>query len=111
MKEMCRHQTLYDLSKHYPKKIHRASCTICYKEKMTTINKGTTVDTSKLQPGDFFHMDFAFYNITSIRIFASMLKVVCAKTIMIWVFPTEPKRSPVSIILLILTTLMNEQHP
>ena len=48
---------------------------------MTTINKGTTVDTSNLQPGELVHMDFAFYNINSIHGFTSMITVVCEKSI------------------------------
>ena len=40
-----------------------------------------------------------------------MINVVCAKTIMLWVSPTESKLDPVNIILSILTTFNNEQHP
>ena len=40
-----------------------------------------------------------------------MITVVCAKTRIIWVFPTASKRTPVRIIRFILTTLVNEQHP
>ena len=78
---------------------------------MMTINKGTTVDISNLQPGELIHMDFDFYNVTSIRGFTSMLIVVCAKTKMIWVFQTACKISYVRIIRFILTTLINKQHP
>ena len=45
--------------------------------KMTTTNKGTTVDTSNIQPGELIHMDFAFYNVTYIYDFTSMLSVFC----------------------------------
>ena len=110
MKEMCRHQTLDGLPKHCLKKIH-ASCTILYKEKTTTINKGTTVDTSNLQTGELVHMDFEFYNATSIRGFTSMLTAVCAKIRMLLVFCTASKRAPVRIICFILKTLMHEKHP
>ena len=78
---------------------------------MTTINKGTTVETSNLQPGELVHMEFVFYNVTSIRGFTSMITVVCAKNRMVWVLPTSSKGFPVRIIHFILTTLMNEQHP
>ena len=56
-------------------------------------------------------MDFAFYNVTSIHGFTSMLTVVCESTRMIWVSPITSKRAPVSIIRFILTTLKNEQYP
>ena len=39
-----------------------------------------------------------------------MLNVVCAKTIILWVFNTASKLSPVHIIRFIPTTLNNEQH-
>ena len=50
-KEKCCHQTLYVLQKHCTKKIHKSPCTICYTSKMTTNSKGTTFDTSNIQPG------------------------------------------------------------
>ena len=59
---------------------------------MSTINKGKTVKISKLQPGELVLMEFAFYNVTSIRGFTSMLTVVCAKNIILWVLPNAPKR-------------------
>ena len=51
MKAMCHHQNLDGLPKHFPKKINKEPCKICYTEKITTTPKGTTVDTSKIQPG------------------------------------------------------------
>ena len=95
LKEMCRHQTIYGLPKNCPKQIHKTPRTICYTAKLTTINKFTTVDTSNLQPGELVHVDFEFYNVTSIHSFTPMLTVVCAKTIMLWLFPTVSKISPV----------------
>ena len=56
-------------------------------------------------------MDFAFYTVTSIHGFTSMLTVVCAKNRMLWVLPNASKISPVCIIHLMMTTLMNEQKP
>ena len=47
---------------------------------MTTFPKGTTVDTTKFQPGELMHVDFAFYNVTSIHGFNYILIVVSAKT-------------------------------
>ena len=97
MKAMCRHQNLDVLPKHFPKKIHKAPCTICYTAKMTTINKGTTVDTSNLQQGEVVHMGFAFYNVTSIYVFTSMITVVYEKTRMIGILPTTSKIPPLHI--------------
>ena len=78
---------------------------------MTTFPKVTTVDTTNLQPGDLSHMEFAFCNVTSVRGFTSILTGVFSNNIMIWLFHTASKLSPVRIILFILTTLNNKQHP
>ena len=78
---------------------------------MTNFSKGTKVDTSKLQPGELIHVEFSFYNVTSIHVFTSMLIVVYENTIMIGVFPTASKQAPFRIIRFILKTLNNEQHP
>ena len=72
--------------------------------------KGTTFDTTNLQPGELIHVYFTFYNVTYIRGFTSMLTIFCERTRMIWVLPTVSKLSPVCIIRFILTTLNNEQH-
>ena len=77
MKVMCRNQTLTSLPKHYPNKPKQVSCTICYREKMKTPPKATTFDTNNFQPVELMHKAFAFYNMTSIRVFTSMLTVVC----------------------------------
>ena len=108
---MFRHQKLDGLTRYCPKKIDKAPCTICYTEKMTTTPKGTTVDTSNFQPGENFHMEFAFYNVTSIHGFTSMLTGFCENTRMLWVFPAAYKISPVRITRFILTIPNNEQHP
>ena len=76
---------------------------------MKNLLKGTTVDTNNLQSGELIHMEFAFYNMTSIRGLTYMLTVVCIKTRMLWVFPTVSKQSPVFIIHFILTTYKNEK--
>ena len=56
-------------------------------------------------------MDFAFYNMSSIRVFTPMLTFVCAKNRMLWVFHTESKQDPLWIIIFIIETLKNEKDP
>ena len=56
-------------------------------------------------------MNFDFYNVTHIHGFTSILTVVCANTIMLWIFTTEYKLSPVHIIHFIPTILNNEHYP
>ena len=61
---------------------------------MTNFPKGTTVDTNNLQSGELIHMDFALFNVTSIRGFNYMPTIFCEKTRMLWLFPTESKQAP-----------------
>ena len=56
---------------------------------MTNLPKLTTVDTIKIQPGELIHMEFDLYSVTSIRVFTSILIVICVNNIMLFVFPTE----------------------
>ena len=65
-------------------------------------HKDATVDTTNLQLGDIFHLEFSFYNITTIFKFNSILTVVCDKTIMLWILPTTSNQSPVIFIRFIL---------
>ena len=111
MKAMCLHQTLTGLPKHFPKKLNKAPCTIFYTAKMQTFPKATTVDTNNLQPGELIHVEFSFYDVTSVCGLTTMITVVCTNTIRLWIFTTVSKRYPVPIILFVLTTLKNEQHP
>ena len=72
--------------------------------------KGTTIDTTNIQPGELIHTYFDLYNVTSIQGFTYMLTVVCEKNRMIWVFTNTSKIPPVQIIHFILIALNNEQH-
>ena len=83
MKSMWHNQNLIVLPKHCPDKLNNSPWTIWYTSKMKNSPKGTTVDTTNLQPGELIHMDFDFYNMTSIRGFTSMLTVVCENNRMI----------------------------
>ena len=78
---------------------------------MTNYAKMTTVDINNIQPRELIHIEFALYNVNSIHVLTSLLTVVCAKTIMIWVFPNASKRTPAHISHFILTTSKNEQQP
>ena len=58
MKAMFCNQTLNILPNYCSKKLKNVPCTICYTEKIKLSPKGSTVDTSKLQPGELIHMYF-----------------------------------------------------
>ena len=57
---------------------------------------------NNLQPGELIHMDFDFYIVTYICGFTSIITVFCAKTRMLWIFPTVYKQAHVRIICLVL---------
>ena len=78
---------------------------------MTTFPKSTTVDTTILQPIELIYMDFSLYNLTSFLSFTSMITLLCANNIMLWLFPTVLKIPPVQIICFVLKTFKNEQPP
>ena len=78
--------------------------------KMTIFIKGATFDTEKLQTGEFLHLDFAFYNFTSIRAFTKIIIVVWPKTSMILVFQSTSKLELVIIIRFFLKKFKKEQH-
>ena len=48
-------------------------CPICLLTKATKISRGPTTDVSKFSPGFMLQMEFAFFNVESIRGFNSTL--------------------------------------
>ena len=62
---------------------------------ITAFPKGTTGNTTNLQPRELIHMEFALYYVTSIQGFNYMLTIVCENTIMLRVFTNAHKRTPV----------------
>jgi hypothetical protein len=94
---MCRHQTLLGLPKR-PFPTCPKICPVCIKAKFTHPPKGKTLDTSHLSKGEYLHMDFAFWDVPSIRHFSGMLVIIDAKTRMLWLFCTSSKRPPMHII-------------
>ena len=70
-------------------------------------HKGTTVDTTNIQPVEIIHMDLDFYNVTSIHGLTSILTVVYGNTIMLWIFITASKQALDRIISFILKTFKN----
>ena len=78
---------------------------------MKTFPRGTTIDTTKLQPGELIHIKFALYIVNSVRGFTAMLTALCEITRILLVFTTEYKRSPFRIISFIQTPFSNYQPP
>ena len=63
---MCHNQTFTGLQKNYHKKTNKAKFTLFFTANIFFF-RDTTVDTTNLQKGELFHMDFEFYNVTSIQ--------------------------------------------
>ena len=71
---------------------------------MAAFSKGKNVYMKNLKPGELIHMYFALHNVSSVLGFTSVITVLCANTIILWVYPTASKRGPVEIIRFISTT-------
>ena len=74
---------------------------------MKLFPKGKTVDTTNLRPVELINKNFVLYNVTYIRGFTSMITVVCAHNIIMWLFCLAFKQVHVLIIRFILTTIKN----
>lgn len=105
---MCRHQTLLGLPKRRLP-LDLPVCPICVKAKFTHPPKGKTLDTTHLTKGEYLHMDFAFWDLPSLRHFTGMLVIIDAKTRMLWLFCTSSKCPPLHIISYLLAILSGEQ--
>ncbi len=104
---MCQNGSLQGLPKRPFPQANKV-CPICVKAKFSHPPKGHTVDTTHLRRGELLHIDFAFWDITSLRGFTSMLSIIDAKTRMLWLFCTASKGSPIHIIEYLLDMLHKE---
>ena len=96
---MCRSKKIPGLPSIFPSKFQRFKeiCPICAKGKMKVTTSGGTIDTSTYLPGQVIHINFVFYDITSIRGFNSYLLIIDARTRKVWIFCTSSKRPPIDI--------------
>ena len=76
--------------------------------KATKIPKGTTTDVSKFATGFILQMDFAFFNIVSIREFTSNLVDICSATPYPFGVSSRIKRPPLEILKFLVTKLRNK---
>ena len=92
---MCSKKILQDLPSQLNNcKTTLCNCTICYRKKYNHPAKGPTTSTEHLAPGSLLHVDFYFYDITSIRGFNSNITIIDAKTRKLWCFPGPDKNHP-----------------
>ena len=83
-------------------------CPIYIFTKATKISRGPTTDVSKFAPGFMLQMDFAFFNVESIRGFTSTLVAICSATSYPFGFSSRSKRPPLDILKFLVTTLINQ---
>ena len=83
-------------------------CPICLLTKATKISRGPTTDVSKYAPGLMLQIDFAFFNVESIRGFTSTFVAICSATSYSFGFPSRSKCAPLDILKFIVTTLRNQ---
>lgn len=109
---MCKEAIMEDLPKslptHHPDKF---PCIICWTTKSNNPSKPPTIDILCSIPGGLIHMDFTFYNITSIRGFISALNIIDASTRKLWTFVLPDKRPPLYQISFFFTYLKKINRP
>ena len=86
-------------------------CGICDAAGATKLRRGPLVDTSKLPVGVLWHIDFTFFNETSIRGFTSALVIVEATERMVFFFPCRHKNPPIDLVLFFFSWLRRHGVP
>ena len=82
-------------------------CPICLLTKATNIPRGPTTDVSNFVPVSMLQMDFAFFNVESIRGFTSYSVAICSATSYPFGFPLRGKLPPLDVLKFIVTALSN----
>jgi hypothetical protein len=106
---MCCEQTLTGLP-HVPPPRYEYDCHVCSLVKLPKFRKGNTASTDNIKPGELLHMDFAFWYITSRRMFTSVLAIIDAKKRMLWLFCTSSKKPPIHILRWFFANLRREKR-
>ena len=83
-------------------------CPICLLTKSTKTSRGPTTDVSKISTGFMLQMDFAFFNVESIRGFTSTFVAICSATSYPFGFPSRSKRPTLDVLKFLVTTLRNQ---
>ena len=106
LKRMARKGLIEGLTENLPEV--EEPCPICIFTKATIISRGPTTDVSKLASGFMLQMDFAFFNVESIRGFTSTFVAICSATSYPFGLPSRNKRPPLDILKFLVTTLRNQ---
>ena len=82
-------------------------CPICLLTKSTKPPRAPTTNISKYSPGFMLQMDFAFFNVETIRGFTSTFVAICSANSYPFRSPSRSKRPPLDILKFLVTTLIN----
>ena len=74
------------------------------------MNRGPTTDVSKFAPGFMLQLDFAFFNVESIRGFNSTFVAICSATSYPVGFSSRRKLPPIEILKCFVDTLRNQEN-
>lgn len=104
------HMKKHSSLKNLPSKLQELpfACPICVKCNQPRLRRNPPLPINMLRPGQMLQMDFAFFNVQSVRGFTSYLSCDCVLTKYSFRFCTRRKRSPVDIIRWILLTLKKQ---
>ena len=76
--------------------------------KATKIPRGSTTDLSKIAPEFMLQIDFAFFNVESIRIFTSTFVDILSATSYSFGFPLRSNCTPLDILKFLVTALRSQ---
>ena len=83
-------------------------CPICILTKANKTPRVPTTDVSKISPGFMLQIDFAFFNVESIRGFTSTFVAIWSATSYPFGFPSRSTRPPLDILKILVMTLRNQ---
>ena len=87
------------------------NCPICQIAHATKVSTNKTSQCPPMKPGEWFCLDYSFWNQNSIRGFTSLLTAICLATRYSFVFPTRHKRPPLATIKWFINTLRRQGYP
>ena len=109
--KMQKHKLMNGIPSNINKFHDTYNCPICLLSNSTKMPRTKHRCKDAYKAGEFFCMDFSFWNATSIRGFTSLLSIICMKTRYSFVFPTRNKRPPLATIQWFISTLRRQGYP
>ena len=82
----------------------------CFLIKATKIPRGPTTDVSKVSFVFTIHMDSAFSNVESIRVFTTIFVVICSASSYPFALTSRRNSPPLDIFIFCFTKLMNQER-